>query len=141
MLDNPSNVLHKRLWGTSWAQANDITNGENKAVNTGGQFACEPATVHPHIHPPFLALFRHPLSTAVFLLSLAASLSLCAFIFCFNLLSFSHPECCQFSSHSAHTFFQSLHLSFPLSASPALFLWTLLEQPDSGKWRDNLWDF
>lgn len=110
-------------------------------MNTGDQFACAPAIARPHVYPPFHALFRHPLSAAVFLLSLGASLSLCAFISCFNLLSFSRPECCQFSSHSAHTFFQSLHLSFPLSASSALFLCALLEQPDSGKWRDNPWDF
>lgn len=99
------------------------------------------------IHPPFSTRFLHPLRTTVFLLSHFSSLSLWAFLSCFNLLSFSHPTAASFlPTLPTQSFNCSASLSLLLHRRP-YFSCTPSEQPgnrlqdDSGKWRDNPKDF
>lgn len=99
------------------------------------------------IHPPFSTRFLHPLRTTVFLLSHFSSLSLWAFLSCFNLLSFSHPTAASFlPTLPTQSFSCSTSLSLLLHRRP-YFSCTPSEQPgnrvqdDSGKWRDNPKDF
>ncbi len=119
--------------------------GTKKRVIRGGQFVNVLADI------PHSPSFFYPLPSSAqdywFLLSHFSSLSLSAFLSCFNLLSFSNPTAASFlPTLPTQSFSCSASLSLLLHRRP-YFSCTPSEQPgncvqdDSGKWRDNPKDF